>query len=237
MRAICKMKHFLLSLFARGRLESSLDEEMRQYVGEIARRKMQAGLPEAEAWRQSRVEFEGIERVKEEVRDVRIGASLASAGRDLRIGIRTLRRAPAFSLAAILTLGFSIGMSVTVFSAVRSLLWRPLPYPDANRIVMVEFGTDTVKDAGAAPGEIRALRARCRTLDHIGMFSGVDANVEAGGELEHAAAASVSDDILPLLGAAPPALGRTLNSKQDDVAASGRTRARLAAWCRLTIFQ
>src|SRR6266853_5481032 len=107
--AICKMKHLMLSLFARRR-ESSLDEEVRQYVEEIARRKMQTGVPEPEAWRQARGEFDGIERVKEEVRDVRLGASLALAGRDLRIGIRTLRRAPAFSLAAILTLGFCIGI-------------------------------------------------------------------------------------------------------------------------------
>lgn len=215
MRALCQIRHLLLSLFARRRLESSLDEEMRQYLDEIAQRKMHAGLPEAEAWRQARVEFEGIEQVKEQVRDARLGATLASALRDLRIGLRTLRRAPAFSLAAILTLGFSIGMNVTVFSIMRSLLWRPLPYPGANRIVMLTFVMDAVKDAGAAPGEILALRERSRTLERIGVFSGVAANVDAGGEMEHAAAASVSDDILPLLGASP-AIGRTLNSKQDE---------------------
>ena len=60
MRAISRIKHLFLSLFASRTLDASLDEEMRQYVEEIAHRKVQAGFRQAEAWRQARLEFGGI---------------------------------------------------------------------------------------------------------------------------------------------------------------------------------
>jgi putative ABC transport system permease protein len=150
-----------------------------------------------------------------------LGASLSGVWRDARLGIRTLRRAPAFTLAAVLTLGFCIGINVTVFSVMRSLLWRPLPYPEADRMVVLTFGVGTVKDAGANGGEVEALRARSQSLDHVSTFLGMDADVNADRGPEHATAAAVSDDLLALLGAAP-ALGRMLDSRQDDVAGAAR---------------
>src|SRR5215831_16514744 len=140
---IHRLTHFLPAWVGRRRMEASLDQELQQYLEEIARRKVDAGMSGDEAWRQVRIEFEGVERVKEEVRDVWVGASLRGIWRDMRIGIRTLRRAPAFALAAVLTLGFCIGINVAVFSVIRSLLWRPLPYPDPDRIVTLTFGVGT----------------------------------------------------------------------------------------------
>ena len=58
--------------------------------------------------------------------------------RDLWNGLRTLFRAPGFTLVVILTLGLGIGASVTTFSVMQAVLWRPLPYPEADRLVLLD---------------------------------------------------------------------------------------------------
>ena len=102
-----------------------------------------------------------------------------------------------------------------VFSVMNSVLWRPLPYPDADRLVIVQARARGVEDAGVAPGELVDLRAGSRQLDSLQSIVGVDAHVEADGEHERVAAASATDGLLPLLGAEPPALGRLPNARED----------------------
>jgi putative ABC transport system permease protein len=97
----------------------------------------------------------------------------------------------------------------------RAVLWRPLPYPEPNRIVMIQVEARNIPYAGATMGEVGGLRERSRSLQQVSMISPVDANLEYAGEMEHVTAASVSDDFLPLLGARR-VLGRTLESRIDE---------------------
>ena len=97
---------------------------------------------------------------------------------DIRYAWRTLARAPAFAAVVILTLALGIGTSVTMFSVMHAVLWRPLPYPAPERIVMVQVDARNVANAGAAPGEALDLRARSRLLERLSTIVAVDANLD-----------------------------------------------------------
>jgi putative ABC transport system permease protein len=215
MRVAAKINRLLGNLMRRHRLETNLDAELRAYLDEMAERKMREGVPLVEARRLAQLEADGLEQVKEDVRGTWLGNGIETTIRDVRYGVRALLRSPGFTVVVMLTLALGIGASVTMFSVMRAVLWRPLPYPAPQRIVMLQVDARSVANAGAAPGELFDLRARSRLLEDLSMISVVDANLDFGGEMEHLTAASVSNDFLPLLGGRP-ALGRFLNSQIDE---------------------
>lgn len=140
---------------------------------------------------------------------------MSGLAQDLRHAFRQLGRNPGFTVVAVLTLAFAIGVSTVMFSVLHSVLWRPLPYPDADRIVVLRADAGGVSNTGLSPGEVLDLRARSRLLTSIETINGVNAHVEVDGEHEYVAAASATDGVLPQLGAIPLALGRVLHADED----------------------
>lgn len=203
------------SLFGKAALDRDLDDELRGYVDEITERKIASGLGRDEARRLALAEAGGLESVKEGVRERRIGAGLSATARDVRYGLRALSRSPGFFVTAVSVLALGIGAGVAVLSLIDGVLRRPLPYPEPDRLVVLRVETKGVADAGISPGEARDVRGRSRILDGVAVFSGIEAHIAFGDEVELVAAASASDDVLPLLGAAPPALGRSWNVDSD----------------------
>jgi putative ABC transport system permease protein len=142
----------------------------------------------------------------------------------LKDAFRSLKRSPSFVLVVVLTLGVGIGTSVTTFTVLQGVLWKPLPYPNAERLVLLDAEWNGNRRRGVAPLEIRDLKVNSRSLDAIAVFSGVPANLTISGELERVFAGSTSSDALKMLGADPPALGRPLDD-QIDFAPDGRVSA------------
>ena len=135
--------------------------------------------------------------------------------RMLKDALRSLRRTPGFVLVVVLTLGLGIGASVTTFTVMQGVLWKPLPYPGAERLVLLDAEWNGNRNRGVAPGEIRELQARSRTLEAIAIVSGVSANLTIDDELERVFAVSANADALRMLGADPPALGRLIDDTTD----------------------
>jgi predicted permease len=133
----------------------------------------------------------------------------------LKDALRSLKRAPGFGFVVVLTLGLGIGTSVTTFTVLRGVLWKPLPYPGAERLVLVDGFSKTGNHRGLKPYEIGQLNSHSRTLDSIAAVSGVPANLNIDGELERVDAVSAHADALAILGADPPALGRLINDTTD----------------------
>jgi hypothetical protein len=210
-----RIASFFNTLLGRSRLERDLAEELQGAIEELAVRSRRRGLAPDEARRQALIELGGVEQVKEGVRRARVGSAVETTLQDLRYGWRSLWRSPGFALVVTLTLALGIGANVTTFSIVRSILWRPLPYPDSDRIVFVSVDVGGVQDAGAAPVELWDIREQSCFIDHVSTIAGPDAHVNVNGEVERVAAASVTDDVLPLFGAVPLALGRTLRTSED----------------------
>src|SRR5271170_224022 len=123
-------------LFRKSRAEEDLDKELRfhldqQIVGYVA-----GGMPPQEARRRALMEFGGMERVKEEVRETRWEVHLDVFICDIRYAIRDLLKNPRFALTAILMLALGIGAATVVFSAFYNLLFHALAAKDAGRLVV-----------------------------------------------------------------------------------------------------
>ena len=133
----------------------------------------------------------------------------------LKDALRSLKRTPGFVLVVVLTLGLGIGTSVTTFTVLQGVLWKPLPYPGAERLVLLNGTSKTGTDTGVKPYEILQLKAQSRTLAAVAGVSGVPANLNINGELERVDAVSANVEVLTMLGADPPALGRLPNDTTD----------------------
>ena len=214
MRSAHKLKRLFGNLFRRDRAEQSLDAELRAYVEDLTDRYVARGLPREEARRLALVEAGGIEQIKEGVRETWLGVGIATIGQDLRHACRSLWRSPGFSAIVVATLAVGIGANLTMFSLMRAVLWRPLPYPDPGRIVVIQVDARSVSNSGGTTGELLDLRERSRTLEQVSTIESVNGDLDYAGELEHVAAAEVSDDLLPLLGVLP-AEGRALSAAID----------------------
>src|SRR5215467_2720875 len=125
------------NLVHRDRVESDLDAELRAYVDLITTQKIRAGMSAEEARRAALVESEGVEQVKDRVRDVRAGAWVGTVWRDVQFGTRLLAKNPGFTVAAVMMLALGIGANTAVFSVVNAVLLRGLPYSEPNRIVAI----------------------------------------------------------------------------------------------------
>jgi predicted permease len=214
MRLARKLERLFRNLLRRNQVEETLHAELRAYVDELTDRNIRNGMPPERARRQALIEAGRIESIKEQVRDEWLGQGIETTFQDLRYALRSLMRSPGFTAVVVATLALGIGANLTMFSLMRAVLWRPLPYPEPDRIVTIQVDARNVLNTGATTAELLRLRDRSSSFEQVSTIRPTDANLEYAGEMEHVVAAEVSDDFLPLLGARP-ALGRTLDSRID----------------------
>jgi putative ABC transport system permease protein len=127
----------LRSLFRRDEVEGELDAELRFHFDQHVEKLVHAGVPLAEARRRARLEFGGIDQVKEECREARGTYWIETLAQDARYSLRMMHKNPGFTAVAVLTLALGIGATTAIFTAVYATLLAPLPYPQSDRLVMV----------------------------------------------------------------------------------------------------
>jgi len=204
-------KSVLRNLFHRREIENQLDDELKAYLRIVVDERVAAGMPVAEARRTAMAEFGGIEQVKQTVRDNRAGTAAELIWQDVRYALRQLRRNRGFTLTAVITMGLGIGATTAIFSAVCSLLLRPLPYPDANQIM-------SVSDLNSAPildPDFVAARAGTRSFQQLAGFHTYTEDTLTGiGDPMRVTRAAVTADFFTVLGVIP-ALGRNFYPDED----------------------
>jgi predicted permease len=146
--------------------------------------------------------------------------------------VRRLIRMPLFTGVAVLTLAVGIGANTAIFSVIEGVLLKPLPYPDADELVVVDHAAPGlgIPSAGAAPFQYFVYREEGRAFQDIGLWQTTNTSVTGVGEPEEVPALTVTDGVLPILGARP-IVGR-LFTRADDRAGAPETIVLTAAYWR-----
>jgi len=211
------IKSALRNLLHKQQVESELDDEIRSYVDAVTDEKIAAGLSPEDARRRALAESGGMEQVKQAVRNSRAGTLAESLGQDIRFGVRQLGRNPAFTWTAVITLGLGIGATTAIFSAVYALLLRPLPYPDADRLMYV-FQMWPKRDWSPAPMVSQDFVAAQSTLKSFQPLAGFvdrgDRNLSGKGDPIRVKVVQATASLLPTLGVVPRP-GRNFLSSED----------------------
>ncbi|MGC2498901.1 MAG: permease prefix domain 1-containing protein, partial [Acidobacteriaceae bacterium] len=168
------------ALFRREAVEAELDDELRFHFEKAVEKLERQGVPAEEARRQARLAFGGSEQVAEDCRDARGTSLVENTAQDMRYALRVLRRDPGFATVMILTLGLAIGANSAIFSVVEGVLLRPLPFPQANRLVRLFESSAAYPKFPLNPGDFHDYRERSRSFAGMAGFSRQDLQISGG---------------------------------------------------------
>jgi predicted permease len=135
---------------------------------------------------------------------------------DLRLGVRMLVKHPSFTIVAVLTLALGIGANITIFSVVNAVLLRPLPYPDAERLVVLwsESPAQNIRERASAYGNVADWREQNKSFADLAVSDPTVVTLTGGSEPEQVMSVRASANLFPVLGVTPM-LGRTFT--EDEV--------------------
>lgn len=204
-----RLRSLSRNLFSRSRVEHDLDANLRSYADLLTDEKAHSGMSADDARRAALVELGGIERVKDEVREVRAGSLLDTTSRDIRYALRTLIRRPGFTIVAVSALTLGIGATTAIFSVVNGVLLRPLPYHEPDRLVVIlHDGRNPV-----APANYLDWKRQSTDFSAMGAAEYWSGNV-MGDVTERVQGLKVTSDVLAMTGI-PAVLGRVLRPEDD----------------------
>ncbi len=212
-----RIRSWLSATLRRSRTESEMDAELRFHMEAYAEDLMRGGVAPGEAMRRARLEFGGIERAKEECREARGVNHFETLVQDLRYGLRMLRKNPGFTVVAVLTLALGIGANTAIFSYVNAWMIKPLPYPQADRL-MVFVSHDKKKgwtrNGLTSTASFLDFQKQNSSFEQTALWTGWNFNLTGDGAPALVEGGRVSWNYFDALGA-KPMLGRTFTPDED----------------------
>jgi predicted permease len=184
--------------------DRELEEELRTHL-QFAAEDLQNAAPEDPS-RAARLRFGGVSQAMDAMRDQRGLPWLETLAHDVRYGVRSLLRTPGFSLTIVLTLALGTGANTAVFSAIDTVLLRPLPFPEADRLVQITQSQQS-SEFGIAPVRLEDWNQQNSTLEAITGYYGEDVSETSGDIPAKVRRASVAPRFFDVWGTAP-AMGR-----------------------------
>jgi predicted permease len=203
-------------LFGKSRGETELDAELQSHLEALAEENIHRGMTPEEAGYAARREFGGIEQTKELYRERRGLPFLETLFQDIRFGTRMLAKNPGFTIVAILTLALGIGANTAIFSVVKAVLLRGLPFKDPAHLVRVN---ESVVHGGRSPvayPNYLDWRAQNHVFEEMAAFADCELIVSGKDKSDRVDCEQVTDTYFPLLGVSA-ALGRTFTPEENAV--------------------
>jgi predicted permease len=202
-------------VFNRDSLESQLDVELRDHFDRLVRDFIAQGHTDSEARRLARLEFGGMDQVKEQCRDARGTRWVDETAQDVRYGLRGFRKNPGFTIVAIVTLAIGVGASLAIFNVFDALLLRPLPVSNASELITFTRWNGSNPSESFSYPQIRELADRRDLFASLCGIGTETVYVGPAESLEPAGALWVSGGYFNTLGIRAFA-GRLLNASDDE---------------------
>ena len=203
-------------ILQRDRTEQQLDDEIRSFVEMSTADRIRDGVPPIEARRLALAEIGGVERLKEIVRADRHGAVLDDVGRDVRYAFRFFARQPTFAAVIVGTLALAIGANVGLFSVVNSVLLRPLPYREPDRLVRLASTNqaNNLTRIGFSYSRFLEVQQRQQVFSDLALSARNAFTLTGRGDPEQVIGLHASAALLPTLGL-QPIIGRNFSPDED----------------------
>lgn len=204
----------LRNLTHRAQADRDIAAEVEHYLDEATAMFQAGGLSAEEARRAARLELGGITAVRQRVRGYGWENLVDTIATDVRYGIRRLRRSPVFTAVGAATLALGIGASTAIFSAINPVLFQSLPYPDAERLMMIWDGQNGTR-TDVTFGTYREVSERTRSFESLAVMRPLQATLTGVAEPERLDGQSVSADYFRTL-RVRPAHGRDFRESDDQ---------------------
>jgi putative ABC transport system permease protein len=208
-----QLTYGLRGLMQRKVTDRDIADEVQQYLDEATAVWMERGLSAEDAKRAARLELGNAITIREQVRSYGWENIVRSFAADLRYAGRQLRNHAGFTIVSVLTLALGIGASTAIFSVVNPILFEPLPYPHASRIMMI-WNTWQGARSELAFGTYRELAERSRSFDTMAVFEPWQPTLTGGAQPERLNGQSVSAGFFRVIGITP-VLGRDFQRSED----------------------
>jgi len=196
----------LRTLMRRPAAENELNDELRFHIERQTDKYVKSGMSHAEALRRARLEFGGLDQVKNECREARGVSLVESLVQDLHYSARTLLHSPAFTACAVLTLAFGIGANTAIFSVVNQVLLNPLPYPNPQELL-------AARENDSLPN-LEDIQRQTKSFASSGGINIEPMDFSGTGEPVRVHGAYVDVGLFTTLGA-QPVLGRLISADED----------------------
>ncbi len=205
----------LRSLFRRRKVEEELSEELEYHIEQKTEQYIAQGMDAEQARRTALRDMDGLERHKEECRDMRHVNFIEDLLKDLRFGLRQLRRNPGFTAVAIITLALGIGANTAIFSVVNAALLEPLLFPHSERLVRLwnDYGHKG-NHAPVSYPDFADWRAWNHSFLGMAALTGTAYTLTGNGEPEHLQGITASASLFQVF-AVQPVLGRRFRTEED----------------------
>ena len=218
MRWLHKLSMRVQMLFHRDVEGARLDDELQFHLEQQIAENIASGMDPEEARHAALRSFGNPTALRDQTREAWTWHWLEQLWRDIRYGFRMLIRTPGFSVIAILVIGLGIGANVALLTVVRSVLLKPLPFKDIDRLVRL-FEADAqgrFQDNIVAGGTFASWKAQAHSFDDMAIMKHIEYNLSGtGGQLPELANGYVASwNLFPMLGV-KPALGRSFSESDD----------------------
>jgi putative ABC transport system permease protein len=205
----------LRSLFHKRQVSQELDEELNAFLDMAADEKMQEGINRQQALRAVRLQHGTLQTTKEELRAATWESFFQTFLQDLRFTARGLRKSPGFTAVVVLILAMGIGATTAIFSLVEGILLRPLPFHDADRLVLLGDHLGGRPAMSVTAREIATYSTATQAFSSLAGYITASFELSGGAEPEQIDAARLNAAMFPTLGVAP-ILGRVFTAQEED---------------------